>query len=226
MRHNQLIEKITHNIIQKINERLTEEQMYRVAVKLINQGYLIHCTNADFNEFKSNFIKGGSRAREGYGFYFSDMPYKSIQYGQNIKVVEKDSFNFLDLTDKVDMSLFSSENIDIELNRLESQLYDVRNNREYEDIQTQIEKLQQEKPKYDDNLIYYVNDALKNGSDNYGSLEYNIRNPHVNIPKLIQVYINNGYDGGYYDGIYTIWNFNKLNQNLINLTKEDIKKLL
>ena len=50
---------------------MTEDEKYDIAVKLIGNGYLIHCTNAVFNEFDKSYIQGGSRAHEGYGFYFT-----------------------------------------------------------------------------------------------------------------------------------------------------------
>lgn len=226
MNYNQLIEKVVYNVLRQINESLSEEQKYRISVNLIEKGYLIHCTNADFNEFDSKFIQGGSRAKEGYGFYFSDMPYKSIQYGNNFKIIKKDKFNFLNLEDKVDISMFNPTNINIEIEKLNMALDYVRNNKDYEYIQSEIEKLKQQKSKYDNDLLFYIEDAIKNGNGTYGSMEYNLRNPQTNIPKLIKVYMENGYDGGYYDGIYTVWNFNKLNQNIINLNDKELKEML
>ena len=73
---------------------MTEGEKYDIAVKLIGNGYLIHCTNAVFNEFDKSYIQGGSRAHEGYGFYFTDMPYKAISYGEIFKIIKKDDFNF------------------------------------------------------------------------------------------------------------------------------------
>jgi hypothetical protein len=67
---------------------------YNLAVNLIQKGYLIHCTNEQFTHFDAKHIKGGGRAKEGYGFYFSDMPYKPIGYGENFKVIKKSDFNF------------------------------------------------------------------------------------------------------------------------------------
>ena len=38
---------------------MTEDEKYDIAVKLIRNGYLIHCSNAVFNEFDKAYIKGG-----------------------------------------------------------------------------------------------------------------------------------------------------------------------
>ena len=54
------------------------DEKYKVAVDLIDKGYLVHCTDNEFDRFDSRFIKGGSRAREGYGFYFTDGNYVQL----------------------------------------------------------------------------------------------------------------------------------------------------
>ena len=38
---------------------MTEDEKYDIAVKLIGNGYLIHCTNAVFNKFDKAYIKRG-----------------------------------------------------------------------------------------------------------------------------------------------------------------------
>lgn len=201
---------------------------YKVAATLIEQGYLIHCTNDDFKEFSPNFIKGGFRAREGYGFYFSDMPYKSIEYGDNIKIIRKTDFNFLEAKDKVDMSMFQpSEETIRNLNFARNQLDSARNVRDYDYFSNLVDELENELKGYDETLMYYVRKALSETSEQtYGALEYHIMNPKAMTPKLAQVYVKNGYDGYHYDGIYTVFNFDKLNKNVISLTDEDIEKLL
>lgn len=231
MNYNTLIEKIVNNVIDNLNEKFinqySESQKYKIAVYLINKGYLIHCTNTNFSQFNSSFIQGGSRAKEGYGFYFSDMPYKSIQYGDIFKIIEKDKFNFLPLKDKVDLHWFSTDDIDAQISKFNYMLDNARNNREFDYYMSQIQQLKNEKEDLgiDDNLLLYIKDALSNGNNSYGSLEYYIKNPQINIPKLISVYTKHGYDGGYYEGIYTVWNIDKLNQNVIELNDEDIKEI-
>ena len=48
--------------------------IYNILSNEIKNGYIIHGTNEKFNLFDVNKIKGGFRAMEGYGFYFSDSP--------------------------------------------------------------------------------------------------------------------------------------------------------
>ena len=86
----------------------------------------------------------------------------------------------------------------------------VRNVRDYDILSQKIENI---KNSIDDQLCLYINDAIRNGAKTYGQLEYLIRNPELNIPKLIQLYINNGYDGYVTDNaIFTVFNIPKLNK--------------
>jgi hypothetical protein len=193
---------------------------YQIAVDLIKKGYIIHCTNEIFNSFDSSYIKGGSRAKEGYGFYFTDMPYKPIEYGDNFKVVKKSAFNFLD--SKTPLSHFSFfNNIDIksEIYKLENLLYSVRSNREYDEIEKEINRLKDNYENYGgDRFFDYIKIAIeKYNAKTIGNLEYYVPNPDFVIPKLIKLYIEYGFDGYVTDGIYTIFNFDKLNKNLINV---------
>ena len=63
----------------KLREETSYSDKYELCAKLIEQGYLIHCTNSEYEKFDKKYIKGGSRAKEGYGAYFTDMPYKAIE---------------------------------------------------------------------------------------------------------------------------------------------------
>ena len=205
---------------------LSYEDRYKLAVQLIQKGYLIHCTNDNFDSFDSSFIKGGMRAKEGYGFYFTDMPYKAIDYGSLFKVIKKDDFKFLDSSDKIDISLFYDDALEVKLAKIEAALDNVRNIREY-DYYTQLQnELKQKLNSYDKELYRYVKLAIKEGAKTYGNLEYLIRSPHTTIPKLVQVYIDNGYDGYYTDGIYTVFNFDKLNNHFKTLTDDDLNRIL
>ena len=196
---------------------MTEDEKYGIAVKLIGNGYLIHCTNAVFNEFDKAYIKGGSRAHEGYGFYFTDMPYKAISYGDIFKIIRKDDFNFLNSSAPIDTSLFYKDNSQIEqqIYKLEYYLDNVRNNRDYNYYSNEIDKLKRQLSQNDDNLKAHIELAIRDGAKTYGQLEYLLRNPDVMIPKIIKIYVDNGYDGYVTDGIYTVFNFDKLNKYLI-----------
>lgn len=201
------------------NKNLTEDisysDKYELCVKLIEQGYLIHCTNAEYEKFEKEYIKGGFRAKEGYGAYFTDMPYKAIEYGKNIKLIKKENFNFLNSQQPIDKEWLLDGDIKQEIVRLEAELDNCRNIKEYDSINNEIEKLKNSLS--DDRFIRFLDNViLRYNVKTYGGLEYYIPNPSENIPKLVQIYINKGYDGYYTDGIYTVFNFDKLNKKLIS----------
>lgn len=195
---------------------MSYKEKYNLCVKLISDGYLVHCTNAIFDSFDEKYIQGGMRAKEGYGFYFTDMPYKAIEYGDIFKLIKKDNFNWLNSSEKIDLNLFYNENLQIEIAKLEQQLDNVHNNREWDYINTQIYKYNEMIQSFDDVLYSYIKQAIKDGAKTYGNLEYLIRNPHLTLLRLINTYIKNGFDGYYTDGIYTVFNIEKLNKNVIS----------
>ena len=206
---------------------MTNAQKYNICGKLLDSGYLIHGTMHDFTSFDSAFITGGFRAKEGYGFYFSDEAYKPLEYGQNInkfKIIKKNDFNFLELTDKVDINLFSCEDKYITLSRLEDELYTVRNNRDYEEINNEINQLKHYlDTNFNGDLFNEIKRILREKPEcNYGQLQFYIPNPQKYIPIICQILARNGVDGFHYDNVYTVFNFDKLNKLMI----KDIKPII
>lgn len=193
---------------------------YTLAAHLIQRGYLVHCTNATFDHFDPSCIKGGSRAKEGYGVYFSDMPYKPIEYGNIFKVVKKEDFNFINSQDSIAKyhHIFNNEFMN-EINRLEQRLSIVRNNREYDELEAEIKQLRNEYRQLDgDKLFKCINTAINDyQAKTIGGLESKLPYPNTMIPKLTQLYVSYGYDGYETDGIYTIFNFDKLNKLVMNI---------
>ena len=215
---------------------LSYSEKYDLAVELINKGYLIHCTPNEFKEFNSDFIKGGSRAKEGHGFYFSDMPYKPIEYGDNWKIIKKTDFNFLN-TKELISNIFDRIHNDFYITKysLESELDDIRNCRDYDRITQELEELKNEYRKTggDDFFNHVFTTTRKNNIKTIGQLEY--YNNSIFIPKLINYYLYLGYDGYETDGIYTVFNFKKLNEkyksvtlrnNEIELSETKINKII
>lgn len=214
---------IYNNMI--ITEKLTYEEKYNLSVKLIKQGYLIHCTNAEYDKFDKSYIKGGSRAMEGYGMYFSDMPYKSIEYGDNFKLIKKEDFNFLDSSHPIDKNMLFNEDVKHELSRLYIELDDCCNSAEYDSIKGEIEKLEsiiENTDKDFDMLLDIV--ILRKNPKTYAQLDAVLPNREQNIEKLLQRYIDKGYDGYYTDGIYTVFNFDKLNEHVINYNLNNVNE--
>lgn len=203
----------------------TYEIKYKIAVNLIKKGYIIHCTDANFKHFDPSKIKGGSRANEGYGIYFSDMPYKPIEYGDIFKAVKKDDFNFINSKDPIEKySYIFYNDILREIYRLEDKIDAIRNIREYDEINAEILRLRNEYEQIGgDELFNSINIAIKHfKAKTIGGLEYNMPNPDVMIPKLAQLYIKYGFDGYETDGIYTIFNFDKLNKLVTDVDTKNI----
>ena len=210
---------------------LETSDVYNVCYRLINNGYLVHGTNADFREFSPEFIRGGSRAREGYGAYFTDTAYKAEEYGTKIKAVKKDLFNFVELRASVEYGselycqLFGSDEKKKKRQEIQSKIdFLIDNNRVREalDLYDELDKLGSSID--DDYGVLYGSlrrdclEAIETfGAKNLGSLQYNIMNPQRNLPLLANALVKLGYDGGHDDNIYTIWNFEKLNKNLENV---------
>ena len=184
---------------------------YQIVSNLINDGYLVHATMTEFDEFNPEFIKGGMRAHEGYGFYFTDMQYKPLEYGNILWVVKKDDFNFLDSSTPISIDMFG-EKYKIELNKLNDRLDNVRTNKEYDYISSEIERLEGEYNKLGgDDFFDYIDIAInQDNARTIAQLESRIRNSKYTVPKLIELYVSWGYDGYVTDRIYTIFNFDKL----------------
>lgn len=196
---------------------------YKIAVDLIyEKGYLIHCTNSEFDAFDPLFIKGGNRAKEGYGFYFSNLPYKSIDYGNIWKLIKKNDFNFIDSNTHINLEMFQN-NFERDLYRLENELMEVRNNRDYDRISQEIDYLRSVYNEIGgDDLFDVIRFTITNyGVKTIGALEYNMPNPKKFLPKLTKLYVYWGYDGYETDGIFTVFNFEKLNNLVETLNIEN-----
>lgn len=193
-----------------------------IASELIKNGFLIHCTNNKFSgDFDASYIHGSERGREGYGFYFSDMPYKPIQYGDYWKIIPKSEFNFIELTEPIDLDFLFNYNrlkeIEEKIYSIRAQLEIVRNIREWDLLYDREHELMEKKDKLTDYRYSMLKDAIllcikDYNPKNYGQLCHYIMNPRCYLPQLSKLLVEKGIDGWQYDGIYTIFNFEKLNQ--------------
>ena len=199
---------------------------FKLAADLTSRGWLIHGTNSDFEAFDINKIRGGFRAHEGYGFYFTDMPYKGIDYGSNLKLVRKADFNFLNSKTVIRennrlyyLFFHALDYLQYELNKANDRLMNVRNNREYDETNAEIENIKSEMAEMDEDVLTVAKSVINQiGSGcTVGQLEYNI--PVNYIPRLVAQYVKLGYDGYETDGIYTIFNFEKLNEKFTTLDR-------
>lgn len=186
-------------------------KVYSLLQSEIRNGYIIHGTNKEFSAFDPSTIQGGFRAKEGYGFYFTDTAYKAMEYGHIYKKVKKGDFNFLEGKAPIHMEMFDNP-FEADYYRIYELMMGTANLREYEFYESQLEILKK-KMKQFGNIFEIVQDTIKrNNLKNFGSIEYYLNYPDENIPKLIEVYKYYGYDGYHCDNVYTIFNFDKLNQ--------------
>ena len=210
-------------------KRLVESSnVYNTCRDLISKGYLVHGTNADFNAFSPEYIRGGSRAREGYGAYFTDTAYKAEEYGTKIKAVKKNIFNFIELRASVEygselyFQLFGNDERKKKRQEIQTKIDFLIDNDRYREALDLYDELDKLGSSIDDDYgVLYGSlrgdclEAIETfGAKNLGSLQYNIMNPQRNLPLLANALIKLGYDGGHDDNVYTIWNFEKLNQNI------------
>ena len=198
--------------------------LYHFYGRLIENGYIILGTINDFDKFDSEKIQGGSRSREGYGFYFTDTPYKCIEYGNKAKLVQKEIFNFIELKEEIiPEELYL--NIDNDIFFLEQDLDNVRNERDYRRINNEIDKLKEKKDELGYKYLYQLEDYVEKYRT-YKSLQNNISDPKI-LSKIAQALVEHGIDGFHDDNVYVIFNFEKLNQNLHDIsefTNEYIKE--
>lgn len=186
-------------------------KVYSLLQSEIRNGYIIHGTNKEFSAFDPSTIQGGFRAKEGYGFYFTDTAYKAMEYGHIYKKVKKGDFNFLEGKAPIHMEMFDNP-FEADYYRIYELMMGTANLREYEFYESQLEILKK-KMKQFGNIFEIVQDTIKrNNLKNFGSIEYYLNYPDENIPKLIEVYKYYDYDGYHCDNVYTIFNFDKLNQ--------------
>lgn len=184
--------------------------IYNILADEIKNGYIIHGSNEDFDIFDPSKIKGGFRAKEGYGFYFSDSPYKPMEYGNKFKKVKKEDFNFINAHDRINLEMFKNPFI-AEYDKFEALQNSCRNIREYDMCAIGMEKAKANIDKYGDIFDIVSKTIKQHNLTQIGSIEYYIENPPHNVPKLINLYRYYGFDGYHSDNVYTIFNFEKLN---------------
>ena len=205
--------------------------MFNTCNKFISKGYLVHGTNTEFEHFSPDNIRGGNRAREGYGAYFTDTAYKAEEYGQKIYAIPRQAFNFIELTESVEYGsvlykqLFGDDENKKKREELDAQINFLMSNERIREALDLMDERDELDSSIDDDYGVLYGSLREScllainyyGAKNLGSLQYNLINPNVNLPHLAQALTVLGYDGGHYDNVYTIWNFDKLNKNLIKI---------
>lgn len=129
------------NHIGIVYENLTKEvkadggydRQYKVVSDIISNGYIVHGSGDEFDAFDTSMIKGGNRAEYGYGMYFSDSPYKPLEYGDNIMYTDPKLYEFMDLDEPCGVYKwisYSNEKLARSIYGCEDSLNNVRSNSE------------------------------------------------------------------------------------------------
>ena len=194
---------------------------YKVVNMLAKRGYVFHGSEQSFDSFDADKIKGGTRGVYGFGAYFTDESYKCEEYGTNFIILNIKPFKLLDVEEPISTlrkEIEYLQSFDSEINRLEDALYDVVNEREYVMIQKEIDRLKMESERYDKDMVRYLSYFLSKSPsmtiDNARKsiLSKTIEDKSKDFSKL---FLSIGYDGFVYENQYIIFNFDKLNKNIV-----------
>lgn len=158
---------------------------YRMVYELVKRGYVIHGTKSEFDQFDVSKIEGGLRGKYGYGAYFTDAAYKCEEYGNNFVFCNINDFNIIDLEDNID----SNSNPFMTKSGTEG-------------------------------IIRMANEYIqKNGNLRYGELNYylsnNARGWEDASQDVSEMYLSLGYDGFKCGSEIVLFNFPKLNRNIV-----------
>lgn len=198
---------------------------YKINYYLSNNGYLFHGSDKQFKQFDPSKIKGGCRGPFGYGAYFTDEAYKVDEYslyGNYYFLYSKD-FNILDCdmnaTDFHDLDNILEEynNLSIKLSQYNDLLDNCRNNREYDVYNDKIEDIKYKINTFSSSLLdlakYYQKYNDKSLIDCFKRIW---GNTYIREEYMSKLFLKLGYDGFKVDNQYIIFNFDKLNKNLVS----------
>lgn len=194
----------------------SQNEKWEIISTLIKKGYLAHGGTKMFNEFDPKHIQGGCRGEYGYGFYFSNEAYKPIEYGGHFYFTKQDIYNFCNLNNIQTNPLLEFENKIVEA---EYGLDNATNNKQYEYYTEMYEKYSDlnEQEKLYLHLFNYAMKKIKYEAKN--AIKYAIGNaPSYFNPKyLSNLFLKLGYDGIIAENQFVIFNFEKLNKNLLKI---------
>lgn len=208
-------------------ERFQKDQTfrYRIIGMLAQQGYIFHGTNEKFDAFDSNQIKGGSRGREGYGAYFTNEAYKAEEYGNEFVILSTKGMNIVDSNNTFSqLNIISPYDIRNRIEQLNYQLDNVRNNRDYDAINNEIEQYKTYLNKLLSGIAYndyellstYDFKPLNGDSTIYKILSFAYTKlSSTGMKSISQILLNMGIDGYIIGNVYVIINFEKLNNNIV-----------
>lgn len=218
-----------------------EDPKFRMSIikTAFDNGCVVHGTDSEFTNFDKNYVGGGVRANYGYGFYFTDSITKYADYGSDpskYKFCDITSFELLDLKTtpaKLGMSSILDLSLDLkaQLHRVNDMLDNARSNADYsyysdikDSLESQIDRLDSQQGMYDSLIDRYISD---NKTVSFESINKRVAS---SVPRNIEKEISNyyakiGFDGFVYDFEYVIFNYDKLNANLVKDIKAFVYKM-
>lgn len=218
-------------------EKYKSDMSFRFTVThlLAEKGYLVHGTNESFDLFDFGRF---NRFKDGYGIYFTSDSYKAEEYGSEYMFINSNGLKVVDVNKTFDdYGIYTPNSCIIDVKRYEDKLEDVRTNREYNEINNQIESLKNQLNnvmlkdisyetykilKSDGYQVFYSGNKIKN------CISYGInRLPSKSGMKDMSVILKNlGIDGYKYDNIYVFINFEKVNEHLVKDKNKLISSVL
>ena len=211
-------------------DKFREGQAFRYSIigAMIKDGYLFHGTGSEFDEFESDRVRGQERGVYGYGAYFTNAAYKCEEYGNHFLILDAKDFEFLNISEKVhpEWNIFKEKISDYY--KIEAGLDNARSNREYDYYNNLYDEY---RSTVDSNLLErFVSILEKNGVTDYNNLNKLVDYSFTNIEnkdiqkRISQLYLSMGYDGFVCENQYIIFNFKKLNDNIVKDKEKLISK--
>ena len=198
---------------------------YKLIYSMINDGYLFHGNDGEWESFDKSKIKGGSRGIYGYGAYFTNAAYKCEEYGNDFMVLDANNFIFLNIDEKVHkgMNIFKEKENDYHY--LNNGLDNARNNNEYDYYSAKLDEYNEN---VDKELLQKFIRLIDNSDDD---ITYRILNSNVGgyediSERISMLYLALGYDGFVCGNQFVVFNFDKLNEYLVKDKEELISKYI
>lgn len=209
--------------------------------KLYQHGYVVHGSDTEFENFDSSKIKGGTRAVYGWGAYFTNDSYKCEEYGNNFVFLDIRPFKLLELEDNISENdeiskvIKQIEGLNMRIQQADEGLYNARNIRDY-DYFSQEKKHCKElvnqfipDSKTEVFLQMYSSFIRKKTNTTYLNLTKYLRDIFANKMGedfISQMFLNFGYDGFHCENQFVLFNFQKINENIVKDKNKLLEKVL
>ena len=142
--------------------------------------------------------------------------------------MKKENFNFINGEDEIDLNWLKSgldeDLIRSQIAKLEQYKYSPDFNvRFYDEVNEELDVLEKQLEAAHEwnDLFLMIEYTMENyGVKTYVKLDVNLPNQEIWVPKLTKLYISKGIDGYKTGCVYTIFNFDKLNNDNVKMMAE------